>query len=361
MKGVIKEDHEPRDLLLQIMIDNNWSDMYLTVWSVPAIKISWDIIRVDEWVDAFTAQDTKNFADSLITEDQLIILERDKNLDFSFSFADRRFRCNVSYQMWCHMIVLRLLVLDVPNIDDLWLTDSYKQVTKLWQWLVLVTGPTWSGKTTTLASMIDYINRNQNKHIITIEDPIEYVHKHKESIIEQKEVWRDVLDYEMALMWVMRQNPQVIFFWEMRSRKEIEMALTLAETGHLVFSTLHTRSAYQTVSRIIDSFDWEDKKQVRMQLSDALVAVFSQRLLKSSDGSWVNLAKEILMKNSAIANLIRENELHQIPSVLQMWSREWMCLLEDDIVEYINTWVITEEEWYKYANNPKFVRESLNS
>jgi twitching motility protein PilT len=183
------------------------------------------------------------------------------------------------------MTVLRLLTVDIPNAENLGLTDIYKDVTKLGQGLVLVTGPTGSGKTTTLAAMIDYINENYNRHIITIEDPIEYVHPHKMSIIEHKEIGRDIPDYETALIGAMRQNPQVILFGEMRSKSEMEMALRLAETGHLVFSTLHTRSAYQTITRILDSFEAAEKNQIRLQLADSLVAVFSQRLLKTSDGT----------------------------------------------------------------------------
>lgn len=358
---VLKKDHKIRELLLQIMIDNNWSDMYITVWSVPAIKIWWDIVRINEWINEFNAKDTLDFTQSLITKAQFDKLEETKNLDFSFSFADRRFRCNISFQMSNYMVVLRLLANDIPSIDALWLTDVYKEVTKRGQWLILVTWPTWSGKTTTLSAMINYINENYNKHIITIEDPIEYVHTHKKSIMEQKEIWRDVLNYKGALMWAMRQNPQVIFFWEMRSKEEIEMALTLAETWHLVLSTLHTRSATQTISRIIDTFNWSEQTQVRLQLADSLVAVFSQRLLRLKEWGWIKLAKEILLKNWAVANLIRENELHQIPSVIQMWSREWMQLLETDIIEFINSWIITEEEWYKYSNNPKYIKESINS
>ena len=359
MEDVIKAEYDMRDQLLHVMIDNNWSDMYLTVWTTPAIKISWEIVRIDDWVEELTAKDTLDFAKSLITEHQLSELQTTKNLDFSFGFADRRFRCNISFQMWYYMVVLRLLWNDIPNIDLLWLTDVYKDVTKRWQWLILVTWPTGSWKTTTLSAMIDYINTNYNKHIITIEDPIEYVHKHKESIVEQKEIWRDVLDYKTALIWAMRQNPQVIFFGEMRSKQEMEMALTLAETGHLVFSTLHTRSAHQTISRIIDTFNWEDKTQIRLQLADSLVAVFSQRLLTLEDWWWVKLAKEVLVNNKAIANLIRENDLHQIPSIIQMWQREGMQLLETDIIEFINSWLITKEEWYKYSNNPKYIKESI--
>ncbi len=355
----IKKNNILKDQLLQIMIDNEGSDMYITVWAYPSIKIGWEIIRVDDGLEVFTSEDTLNFALSIITQEQHEILLRDKNLDFSFTFLDRRFRANVSFQLWNYMTVLRLLTSDIPNIDDLWLTDVYKEVTKLWQGLILVTWPTGSGKTTTLAAMIDYINRNYNRHIITIEDPIEYVHPHKKSIIEHKEIGKDVPDYETALTWAMRQNPNVILFWEMRNRNEMEMALRLSETWHIVFSTLHTRSAHQTITRILDSFSWEDKWQIRMQLADSLIAVFSQRLLKTNDGTWVVLAKEILVKNSAVANLIRENDLHQIPSVIQMWAREGMQLLETDIVSYIRKWLITEEEWLKFSNNPKLVKESL--
>ena len=359
MEQVIREDHLLKDQLLQVMIDNEWSDMYITVGTYPAIKIGGEIVSIDDWIDIFTPEDTLEFTKSIVTEKQLEDLDKTKNLDFSFTYWERRFRCNISFQMGYYMVVLRLLIANIPNIEELWLPDVYIEVTKLWQWLILVTWPTGSGKTTTLAAMIDHINTNYNKHIITIEDPIEYVHPHKKSIMEHKEIGRDIPDYETWLIWAMRQNPQVILFGEMRNKEEMEMALRLSETGHLVFSTLHTRSAYQTITRILDSFSWEDKNQVRMQLADSLVAVFSQRLLKTSDGTWVRLAKEVLIKNSAIANLIRENDLHQIPSVIQMWSREWMQLLENDIIKLINTWVISLEEWLKFSNNPKLIKEAV--
>jgi twitching motility protein PilT len=208
-----------------------------------------------------------------------------------------------------------------------------------------------------LAAMINFINENYKKHIITIEDPIEYIHVHKQSIMEQKEVGKDIPDYETALVWAMRQAPQVILFGEMRSKEEVEMALTLAETWHLVFSTLHTRSASQTISRVIDIFSEHEKEQVRMQLSDALVAVFSQRLLKKMDGTGVHMVKEVLLNNSAVSNLIRENDIHQIPTTIQMGKREWMQLLEDDIIHLIQMWEITIEEGMKYANNPRLIKD----
>ena len=359
MEKFILEKNILKDQLLQVMIDNNWSDMYITVWTYPSIKIGWEIVYIDEWIEKLNWKDTLEFAQSIITEKQHDKLIKEKNLDFSFSYWNRRFRANISFQLWNYMIVLRLLTADIPNIEDLNLPEIYKNVTKLWQGLILVTGPTGSGKTTTLSAMINYINENYKKHIITIEDPIEYVHISKQSIIEHKEIWKDVPDYKTALMWAMRQAPNIIFFWEMRTKEEMEMALTLAETWHLVLSTLHTRWAHQTITRIMDSFDWPAKNQVRMQLSDALIAIFSQRLLKSKDGTWVKMVKEILVNNWAISNLIRENELHQIPSVIQMWSRDWMQLLEKDIIDLINMWFITEEEGLKFANNPKLIKEAL--
>ena len=360
MDKVIREDYILKDQLLQVMIDNEWSDMYITVGTYPGVKIGWEVVLIDDGLEKLTPKDTQEFAESIISERQQENLLKTKNLDFSFEYGNRRFRCNVSFQMGYYMIVFRLLTADVPDISDLWLPDVYKDVTKLGQWLILVTGPTGSWKTTTLAAMIDYINENQQKHVITIEDPIEYVHPHKKSIMEHKEIGRDIPDYETGLTGAMRQNPHVILFGEMRNKAEMEMALRLAETGHLVFSTLHTRSAYQTITRILDSFDGEDKNHIRMQLADSLVAVFSQRLLKTTDGTGLKLAKEILVKNSAIANLIRENDLHQVPSVIQMWQREGMQLLETDIIKLINQWLITEEEWLKYSNSPKMIKEAIS-
>ncbi|MCP4523427.1 MAG: PilT/PilU family type 4a pilus ATPase [Candidatus Gracilibacteria bacterium] len=359
MQKPIIEENILKDQLLQVMIDSEGSDMYITVGTFPAIKIGGEVIFINEGVDELTSEMSKDFALSLISQPELDILERDQNYDFSATISGRRFRINISYQLGEYMTVLRLLTLDIPELENLGLTDIYKDVTKLGQGLVLVTGPTGSGKTTTLAAMINYINENSTRHIITIEDPIEYVHPHKKSIIEHKEIGRDVPDYETALIGAMRQNPHVILFGEMRSRAEMEMALRLAETGHLVFSTLHTRSAYQTITRVLDSFSAEEKNQIRLQLADSLIAVFSQRLLRTTTGTGVKLAKEILYKNQAIANLIRENDLHQIPSVIQTGAREGMQLLETDILDLIQTGDITLEEGLKYSNNPKLIKESL--
>lgn len=360
MKWKIIEQYPLWEQLFQLMIDNSGSDMYITTWTFPAIKIWWEIVKVNEWIDKLTSNDTKEFAESLITNRQMQELIETKNLDFATTFSNRRFRINISFQMWSCMIVVRLLSSKIPTTEELWLPSIFRDVTKRWQGLILVTWPTGSWKSTTLASMIDYINSSTSKHIITIENPVEYLHSHKNSIVEQKEIWKDVPDYKTALVWAMRQNPQVILFWEMRTTEEMEMALTLAETGHLVFSTLHTRSAHQTISRIVDSFEAWQQNQIRMQLADSLVWVFSQRLLRSREWNSVRLVKEILINNSAVANLIRENDLHQIPSVIQMGSRDWMQLLEQDIIELILTNQITEEEGIKYANSPKNITEAIS-
>ncbi|MDP5039079.1 MAG: PilT/PilU family type 4a pilus ATPase [Candidatus Gracilibacteria bacterium] len=359
MKGTINENFGLRDQLLQVMIDNEGSDMYITVGSYPAIKINSEIVFIDEGIEKLEQGDTIKFSQALITEKQHDFLIKNKNLDFAFTYSNRRFRTNISFQMGIYMIVIRLLGNKVPEIDDLGLPDIYKNITKFGQGLVLVTGPTGSGKTTTLASMINYINTNYSKHIITIEDPVEYIHEHKKSIVEQKEIGKDVDDYETALAGAMRQNPQVILFGEMRTTQEMEMALTLAETGHLVFSTLHTRGAYQTISRIIDSFESGQQNQIRLQLADSLIGIFSQRLLRLSNGSGVKMVKEILIRNTAIINLIRENDIHQIPSIIQMSSRDGMQILEKDIIDLINGDLITLEEGLKYANNPKIIQEGL--
>ena len=353
------EENTLKDELLELIISNKWSDLYITVWSYPAIKRWWSIMIIDKWYNKFTEDTTYEFALSLISESQHKILLEKKNLDFSFTFNKRRFRANISFQRWYYMVVLRLLTLEVPNIEILGLPKIYKEVCKKWQWLILVTWPTGSWKTTTLWAMIDFINSNYSKHIITIEDPIEYIHEHKNSIMEHKEIGRDLPDYTTWLIWAMRQNPDIILFWEMRNQEEIEMALRLSETWHLVLSTLHTRSAYQTITRILDSFQWEDKWQIRLQLADSLVAVFSQRLLESSNHESVVLAKEVLINNNAVSNLIREDELFQIPSVIQLWKNEWMQLLENDIISFIKEWSITKEEWMKYSNNPKLIEESI--
>ncbi len=357
MEGKIINHYPMAEQLLQVMIDNKWSDMYITVGTNPWIKISGEIVSIDA-IDVLTREDTEDFAKSLVSQEEWEKLLKYQNLDFAFPFSTARFRWNISFQMWSVMVVCRRLSESIPSIEELNLPDVYKEVTKLWQWLILVTWPTGSWKSTTLAAMIDFINQNYTKHIITIEDPVEYRHPHKKCIVEQKEIGNDVPDYKTALIWAMRQNPQVLLFWEMRSPEEIEMALTLAETGHLVFSTLHTKSATQTISRVIDAFPWERQNQVRLQMAESLVRVFSQRLLKRHDGGWVICVKEILVKNPAVANLIRENDLHQIPSVMQMWSQEGMQILEKDIIDGINAWKISMEEWLKYANNPKYIKDN---
>jgi twitching motility protein PilT len=230
MENTLVPEYPLRDALLGAVGDNKGSDFYYTVGTYPAVKISGELVLINEGMNIITPEDSKKFAQSLITRAQEEQLLQTKNLDFSFEFNEYRFRGNVSFQMGNYMTVLRLLSQTIPSLQDLKLPFIYEEITRVGQGLVLVTGPTGSGKSTTLAAMINEINATQAKHIITIEDPIEYIHKHKKSIVEQKEIGRDVPNYEIALIGAMRQNPQVILFGEMRNTEEIEMALKLAET-----------------------------------------------------------------------------------------------------------------------------------
>ena len=355
----ILSEYPLRDALLSVMIDNKWSDFYYTVGAFPSIKLGGVITPIKDGMTEITQQEAENFAKSLVNEDQYQKLLTTKNLDFAFSFQNSRFRGNLSFQMGSHMVILRLLSGDMPTLQGLWLPRVYEDIVKVGQWLVLVTGPTGSGKSTTLAALINEINSRYYKHIITIEDPIEYIHPHKLSIVEQKDIGQDVPDYTTALMGAMRQTPDVILFWEMRTKNEIEMALKLAETWHLVFSTLHTRNAYQTITRIIDAFPGDQQNQIRVQLAEALVAVFSQRLLLKKDQYGVKMVKEILIRNAAVANLIRENELHQLPSVMQTGRTEGMQLLEHDLIDSVKFGEISLDEALKYANNPQMIRDGV--
>ncbi len=230
MENTLIPEYGIRDALLGVITDNKGSDFYYTVGTFPAVKISGEIILIDEEMEIITPEDAESFAKSLMTKEQHEQLLRTKNLDFSFMFQEFRFRGNISFQMGYYMVVLRLLSQTIPSLQDLKLPFIYEEITRVGQGLVLVTGPTGSGKSTTLAAMINEINTTQAKHLITIEDPIEYIHTHKKSIVEQKEIGRDVPDYGTALIGAMRQNPQVILFGEMRNTVEIEMALKLAET-----------------------------------------------------------------------------------------------------------------------------------
>ena len=334
--------------LLQVMVDNSVSDLFVTVGLHPVIRVYGDLVTLSDGLDILTEEDTAGLVDAFLETDwRKERYEEEKQLDFSMGMGDERFRVNVFQQKGMHAAALRYLPAKMYSIESLGLPPVFRDVTKRSSGLVLVAGPTGSGKSTTLASMIDEINSHQKKHIITIEDPIEYVHKHKKSIIEQREVGEDTHTFADALRAALREAPDVVMVGEMRDLESIQNALTLSETGHLVFATIHSRSSPQCITKIIDSFPSDQHNQIRLQLADAVVAIFNQRLLQNIGGNGYVLVTETMIANSAIRNLIRENKIFQVHSHIQMGTAEGMHLLEDDIIRVLKEGRITKEEAVK--------------
>ncbi|MBL8694681.1 MAG: PilT/PilU family type 4a pilus ATPase [Planctomycetes bacterium] len=270
-----------------------------------------------------------------------------------------RFRVSICKERGEPRAVLRLIPTRLLSFDEIGLPDSVKDLLMRPRGLILVTGPTGSGKTTTLATMIDWINRNQDVHLVTIEDPIEYFHKHQKSIVTQREVGTDVPTFAEAMRRVLRQDPDVILLGEMRDLETISSAITAAETGHLVFGTLHTTGAARTVDRIIDAYPTNQQEQIRAQLSVAMVAVISQILIPRADGRGLCAAFEILITNSAVENHIRKNETFKIPSVIQTSRRAGMILLDDFLLDLVKKGTVTRETALEYAQSPRDLETRL--
>lgn len=346
--------------LLQVMVDNNVSDLFLTVGLHPVIKVYGEMVSLSEGMDIITHENAVGLIDALLESDwRKQRFRENKEVDFSIGLGDERFRVNVFQQKGSPAAVLRYLPSKIHSIDALGLPEVFREVTKRSSGLILAAGPTGSGKSTTLAAMVDEINTNYKKHIITIEDPIEYVHKHKKSIIEQREVGEDTKSFADALRSALREAPDVVLVGEMRDLESIKNALTLAETGHLVFGTIHSRSAPQCVTKIIDSFPAEQHNQIRLQLADAIVAIFNQRLLSNIGKNGYVLVTETMVANNAIRNLIRENKVFQLHSSIQMGLAEGMHLLEDDMIRVIREGRVTREEAMKHANDPKAILKAI--
>lgn len=281
------------------------------------------------------------------------------DLDMGMSYKQRRFRINISHQQWAIMIVIRLLAAVIPTIDDLWLPQLFKEFMTRKSGIILLSWPTGSGKSTTLAAMVQEVNLNTTKHIITIEDPIEYMIKPAQSIVEQKQLGTDVLSYERAMRAAMRQKPDVIMVWEMRDTDSIHNAITLAETWHLVLSTIHAKSAGQTITKIIDSFGAWQQNQIRVQLAEMLIAIVSQRLIPNSDKSDMELALEIMTNSTAVWNLIRENSINQLTNTIQTSRDQWMILLEDSLLELYDAGKVSMHTALATANEHKYMKREL--
>lgn len=266
-----------------------------------------------------------------------------------------RYRVNCYKDTNWYSIALRIIPNNIPTLKELWLWDQIEMMCNKSKWLVLVTWPTWSGKSTNLAAMIDYINSNYKKHIITIEDPVEFAFKSKKSLINQREVWSHTKWFNQAIRASLREDPDVIMIWEMRDPETIKAAITLAETWHLVFSTLHTNDSVQTIDRIVDVFPWSQQKQIRMQLAMSLVWVISQRLVARSDKEWRIAAREILISNDAVRNLIITWKTHQLYSVLEVWQKEWMILMDKYLIALYKKEIISKETLMSYVRDKDWI------
>ncbi|HMG22866.1 MAG TPA: type IV pilus twitching motility protein PilT [Kofleriaceae bacterium] len=303
--------------LLKAMTDKGASDLHVTAGSPPRLRIDNELVRLQ--TDALTPVDTKTLCYSVMNDAQKLRFEEDLEIDFSFGIRGMaRFRANVYLQQACVAGAFRIVPYQVIPLEELGLPPIVTELCDRPRGLVLVTGPTGSGKSTTLASMIDRINTKTRGHIITIEDPIEFQHQHKNCLINQREIGRDSQSFKRALKYILRQDPDVVLIGEMRDLETIEAALTLAETGHLALGTLHTNNAIQSINRIIDVFPSAAQAQVRSVLSFVLEGVVTQNLIPRAGGSGRALASEVLVPNAAIRNLIREDKLHQIYSQMQI-------------------------------------------
>lgn len=337
--------------LLDYAINKNASDIHLTQGVPPTIRVDGKLLAVaDEPV--LTAQITEKLIKSYMSQEQVKKFLERKEIDFSFGHKDFRFRVNTYLQKGYWASSLRLITSKIRTIVELGLPPVLEKFIMPSQGLFIITGPTGHGKSTTLAAMVDLINKTRSEHIITIEDPVEYVFAHNKSIIDQREVGGDTLSFSRALRSVLREDPNVVLVGEMRDLETIETVLTVAETGHLVFTTLHTNSASQTADRIIDVFPPHQQVQVKQQLANVLLGVVSQRLIPKTSGGRI-AAVEIMTADSAVRNLIREGKTHQLPNVIQTGASEGMISLDKVLSELVNKGEITLEDALSWALDPK--------
>jgi len=324
--------------LLVLMMQNKCSDLHITVGAPPIFRKDGNLVKLNNLDNtlpnvSLTQEITEILTKSIIPDDKWLLLEEKGEVDFSYAIYDLgRFRVNAYRQRGCISIAIRSIPLNIPTLTSLGLSHNLSQFSRLPNGLVLVTGPTGSGKSTTLAALIDLINKERSCHIITLEDPIEYLHNHQRSIINQRELGSDTQSFAGALRAALRQDPDVILIGEMRDLETMETALKAAETGHLVFATLHTNSSVQTIDRIVDVFPPSQQQQVKIQLAAVLRGVISQRLLPLVNGGRAAV-QEILIANPAIRSLIREGKTHQIYSIIQTNAKEGMITLEKAVKE----------------------------
>lgn len=338
--------------LFELVAREEASDLLISAGAQPSLRVNGQLVRVKG--DPLTLDAARDLVYGIMNAEQIKSFEENLELDFSLAAkTGQRFRVNVYYQKHGVCAALRPIPEEIPNWEEIGLPDYVNEIAAKRQGLVLVTGPTGHGKTTTQAVIIDLINDSRASHVITVEDPIEYVHKHKKSVVDQREVGEDTKSFSRALKYVLRQDPDVILIGEMRDLETIQAALSAAETGHLVLATLHTNDSIQTVDRIVDVFPTGSQQQVRFQLSMVLLAILSQRLMPTADGEGRVLAYELLKNTTAVANLIREGKTHQVLSVLETSKKDGMMTMDKCIKGLYLDGLISYEEAAAHMRNPK--------
>ena len=338
--------------LLQSVVAHGASDLHLVSRTEPQIRLDGVLKAIN--LPELTGEDIEEMCYSLITEKQKKHFEENGELDFALLLPNiGRFRANYYKTLGDMAAAFRIIPIDVPALDDLGAPAIYKKLIQREKGLILVTGPTGSGKSTTLAAMLNEINLTENKHIVTVEDPVEFIHQNKKCVFSHRGVGEDTKSFSVALKYAMRQDPDIILIGEMRDKETIEAALTAAETGHLVFGTLHTSSAPGTINRIIDVFSGDEQPQIRAMISTSLVAVIAQALLPKLGGGRV-AASEILITNHAISNLIREDKVHQIYSQMQLGQGDTgMQTQTQALVKFLKDGKISRDIALQYANKPE--------
>jgi len=340
------------DDLLEQMVAMGASDLHITVASPPAFRVRGHIVRA-EGFEPFNAEDTRSILYRILSSEQQKHFELNRQLDFAYSMPGlARFRVNVYFQREAVGAAFRLIPQEIKTLEELSLPPVLHQLSEYPRGLVLVTGPTGSGKSTTLASIIDEINRNRSEHILTVEDPIEFVHRHKQCIVNQREIGPDALSFGDALKAALRQDPDVILVGEMRDLETISTALTAAETGHLVFGTLHTQSAPSTIDRIIDVFPPAQQEQVRIMIANSLQAIVTQALLPTADGGGRVAALEVLLPDDAVRNLIRQAKVEQVYSVMQTNTARGMQTMEQALADLALRRVVNVDDALSRSSRP---------
>jgi twitching motility protein PilT len=345
--------------LLKVMIDKGASDLHITTAAPPLLRVDGSVLPLQ--LPPLGPIETKQLCYSVLTEEQKIHFEKHSELDLSFGVKNlSRFRANLFMQRGAVAGAFRAIPFKVRTFEELGLPQVIADLASKPRGLVLVTGPTGSGKSTTLASIIDKINNETRQHIMTVEDPIEFLHPNKLSVVNQREVGSDTTSFKTALKYVLRQDPDVVLIGEMRDLETIEAALTIAETGHLVFGTLHTNSCVQTINRVVDVFPTNQQQQIRAQLSFVLAGVVSQLLVPRADGPGRALALEIMVPNPAVRNLIREDKVHQLYSAMQVGQDKFgMQTLNQALFGLTKKGVISVEEAYGNSQEPDELRMML--